>query len=501
MKRAGYLYQQTYTTEICEKAYAGVMKGKHRKYDPNSIAFMIRMNNDYYIRETGRILYERSFKPSKPHESMRYDKGSNKLRKIQAPRIFPDQFVHWAVVLVLLPYLERGMDDFCCASVKGRGTDYAKRIIEKTLDDSLDDKRKYHDKTHVKYKYCLKMDIKKFFQNIDRDIMMSKLARLTKDKEFLDLCGKIIYSVPGTGLPLGYYTSQWFANYYLQSFDHYLREVLMPKYSMSFYIRYMDDMIILGSNKRKLNQLKDEIDTYLRKELKLWLKPNSAVFAIENHPIDFIGYQFGYGQITLRKRIIHKMKIANDKLYQGKFTIKKLSRNNAYHGWLQTSKTRNYEKNNLQGSRSLENHKYKELVNKQREEYENSKTKKHLDKLTEEIINLKAIESGNNAVLTRYYPSTDSVRIVARSTFEFPDKKEYEAKKAALAKQLEEEKAERKKARYKRQQEKRRKKGNHNYYPTADIFIDNKDAKEVRENYNNEIRLSTELEYLTVDLV
>lgn len=136
MKRVGYLYEQLYKTETCQKAYAGVMKGKHRKFDPTSIAFTIRNNSDYYIHETGRILYEHKFKPSKPHEFLRYDKGSHKLRKIQAPRIFPDQFVHWAVIIVLMPYLKRGMDHYCCASVKGRGTSYAKDALEKALDDS-----------------------------------------------------------------------------------------------------------------------------------------------------------------------------------------------------------------------------------------------------------------------------------------------------------------------------------------------------------------------------
>lgn len=487
MKRVGYLYQKLYTTEICEKAYAGVMKGKYHKNDPNSISFLIRMNNDYYIRELGRILYEHSFKPSKPREFMRHDKGSNKLRKIQAPRIFPDQFVHWAVVLVLLPYLEKGMDNFCCASVKGRGTMYAKEAIEKALNDSLDDKKKYHDKTRVKYKYCLKMDINKFFQNIDRDIMMNKLAKITKDKELLDICSKIIYSVPGTGLPLGYYTSQWFANYYLQSFDHYLREILMPKYGVDFYIRYMDDMVILGPNKRKLNSLKNEIDEYLRRELKLWLKPSSSIFSVKDMSIDFIGYKFNYGYTTLRKRIINHLKLANDKLYSGKFTIKALSVNNAYHGWLKSSKTRNYEANNLKGNRSIERLKYKELVNNQRDEYDNSKTKLHTDRITQEIINLKITESGNDSVLVRYYQSTNSVKIVSRSAFRFPDEEEHRLAKIQEEERLKAEKEARKKNKPKRYNTKTE------YYPSAEIYTSNNGAAYTKRLYNEEIRLTEEL--------
>lgn len=488
MKRAGHLYEQLYSTEICQKAYAGVMKGKHRKYDPTSIAFMIRNNTDYYIRETGRILYERSFKPSKPHEFSRYDKGSHKLREIQAPRIFPDQFVHWAIVLVLLPYLEKGMDDYCCASVKGRGTSYAKELLEKALDDTKTNSKK---NPHKLYKYVLKMDVKKFFKHINRLIMMNKLERLTKDKEFLELCRKVIFSVPGTGLPLGFYTSQWFANYYLQSFDHYLREVLMPKYGVHFYIRYMDDMIILGSNKRKLNKLKEEINEYLKSELDLELKSSSGVFKISDEtPIDFLGYKFSYGKTTLRRRIIKHMLDANGDLYKGKFTIKKLSVNNAYHGWRESSSVRGFEESELQGNIALERYKYKMLMNKKLSEEANNKTAKHVAKITKDIYDLKLKESGDDSVLVRYNQNTDQVRIVARSTFVFPDKEEYEAKIAAEKEARELEKLERKKNKAK----KKRKKGKYNYYPTAEIFVNSdKDPKLIAKAYNDEIRLAEEL--------
>lgn len=316
---------------------------------------------------------------------------------------------------------------------------------------------------------------------------MNKLAKITKDKEFLDICSKIIYSVPGTGLPLGYYTSQWFANYYLQSFDHYLREVLMPKYGMDFYIRYMDDMVILGPNKRKLNSLKNEIDEYLRKELKLWLKPNSSIFSVKDMSIDFIGYKFNYGYTTLRKRIINHLKLANDKLYSGKFTIKALSINNAYHGWLKSSKTRNYEANNLKGNRSIERLKYKELVNNQRDEYENSKTKLHTDRITQEIINLKITESGNDSVLVRYYQSTNSVKIVSRSVFRFPDEEEHRLAKIQEEERLKAEKEARKKNKPKRYNSKT------GYYPSAEIYTSNNGAAYTKRLYNEEIRLTEEL--------
>lgn len=344
---------------------------------------------------------------------------------------------------------------------------------------------------HKIYKYALKMDIKKFFEHISRIIMMEKLEKVTKDKEFLELCSKIIFSVPGTGLPLGFYTSQWFANYYLQDFDHYLREMLMPKYGVHFYLRYMDDMLILGPNKRKLNKLKKEIDSYLRTNLELELKPNSSIFQISDEsPIDFLGYKFSYGKTTLRRRIIKHILDANGNLYKGKFTIKKLSVNNAYHGWRQSSKVRGFEESELQGSIALENYKYKSLMNKKLTEEFNNSTSKKVSRITNEIQDLKSKESNGDSILVKYNQSTDSPRIVARSEFIFPDKNEYEVKIAREKEEHEKEKLERKEAKKK----KRKKRNKYNYYPTAEIFFNgDKDPKSVIREYNNELKLADEL--------
>ena len=101
--------------------------------------------------------------------------------------------------------------------------------------------------------------------------------------------------------------NSWFsAAIYLESrelypLQLYLREVLMPKYGVDFYIRYMDDMLIMGSNKRKLAQLKGEISQYLHNNLKLELKNTTRIFSIAECPIDYIGFRFSYGKTVLRK--------------------------------------------------------------------------------------------------------------------------------------------------------------------------------------------------------
>ena len=99
------------------------------------------------------------------------------------------------------------------------------------------------------------------------------------------------------GVPLGYFTSQWFGNFYLKELDHYIKQ----KLGAVHYMRYMDDMVILGKSKKKLHAMQREITSYLWKGLKLELKGDWQVFRFEyvakdgtvcGRMLDFMGFQF-----------------------------------------------------------------------------------------------------------------------------------------------------------------------------------------------------------------
>ena len=128
---------------------------------------------------------------------------------------------------------------WCCASIKGRGLHHGMRKLKKALVED----RKYT-------KYCLKLDIKKFYPNIDKQCLKDKFRRVIKDENTLWLIDSIIDSAD-SGVPIGNYTSQWFANFYLQDLDHYIKEELGIKY----YIRYMDDMVLFSNNKKTIKDI------------------------------------------------------------------------------------------------------------------------------------------------------------------------------------------------------------------------------------------------------
>lgn len=149
-------------------------------------------------------------------------------------------------------------------------------------------------------KYCLKIDVRKFYPSIDHDILKQVVRRKIKDKRLLWLLDEIIDSADG--VPIGNYLSQYFANLYLAYFDHWIKEEKGVKY----YYRYADDIVILGSDKEKLQSLLHEMRAYLRDRLKLKIKRNYQVFPVDSRGIDFLGYRFFHTHTLLRKSIKRK---------------------------------------------------------------------------------------------------------------------------------------------------------------------------------------------------
>ena len=173
-------------------------------------------------------------------------------------------------------------------------------------------------------KYCLKLDIKKFFPSIDQDVLYSQFEKVFKDKKLLRLLHHVVYSTP-KGLPIGNYISQFAANLNLAWFDRWIKQVLKIKY----YYRYCDDIVILHPDKDYLRYCLQEIEKYLADNLKLKVKRNWQIFPVEARGIDFIGYVFYHGHTLLRKDI--KKKFIHKLSYKSK--NKRLAAMAAYWGW------------------------------------------------------------------------------------------------------------------------------------------------------------------------
>jgi retron-type reverse transcriptase len=198
---------------------------------------------------------------------------------------FPDRIVHHAVMNVLELFFVSVFTTDTYSCIKKRGIHAAAAAVKFALQDTAGTQ------------FCLKLDIKKFYPNVDHEILKQLLRRKIKDQDLLWLLDGIIDSADG--LPIGNYLSQYFANFYLTYFDHWMKEILRVKY----YFRYADDMVILSDNKAYLHQVLSEVRDYLQDNLKLTVKGNYQVFPVEARGIDFVGYVFRHSYILLRKSI------------------------------------------------------------------------------------------------------------------------------------------------------------------------------------------------------
>lgn len=250
-----------------------------------------------------------------------------KERTIARLPYYPDRIVHHAIMNIVEPIFTRLYTADTYACIKGRGGHKARHKIMEAL-------RKDPEGT----KYCLKLDIRKYYPSVDHEVLKAILRRKIKDVRLLALLGEIIDSAPG--LPIGNYLSQTLANVYLAYFDHYMKETPGVRY----YFRYVDDIVILGGEKPVLHGMLSRIRKFLA-DLALQVKDNWQVFPIEARGLDFLGYVFRHGYVRLRKRI-------KVRLFRRLAHLRKILHNRkdyrlaigSYCGWLKYTNSNNLTK-------------------------------------------------------------------------------------------------------------------------------------------------------------
>ena len=284
MKRYGNLYEQICSMENIIEAHNNAKKGKMHYQEVQKV----EASRDRYLQQLRTQLLTKTFKTSKYHIFTKTDSG--KPRTIYRLPYFPDRIVHHCIMQVLEPIWVKTFITDTYSSIKGRGIHKGVKRIKRALLDIENTK------------YCLKMDIRKFYPSINHDILKALIRKKIKDKDVLSLLDEIIDSAEG--VPIGNYLSQYFGNLYLTYLDHWLKETKQCRYAF----RYCDDICLLHSSKEHLSELKHEIAEYLATNLKLTLKSNWQIFPVDARGIDFLGYRFFHGYTLLRKSIAIKFK-------------------------------------------------------------------------------------------------------------------------------------------------------------------------------------------------
>ncbi len=327
MKRANYLFEELISFENILKASVKARKGK--RYKASTAKFELELEKNIF--KIIEVLKNKTYKPGPYFDFFIHDP---KRRVISATSYF-NRVTHHALINVLEPVIGKAFIHDTYACIQGKGTHKAVARY-----------RAFQEKN----KYVLKCDIKKYFLNIDHVILYSQVSKRIKCPDTLWLVKKIIHSRDGggeveyfpgdtifsplernKGIPIGNLTSQFFANLYLNDFDHFVKEELRAKY----YIRYCDDFVVFGNSKMILNNIKSNIIQYLE-TLRLRLHENKSRVYRTTDGVDFLGYRIFPDRTFVRKgnikRYRKKLRKMADDYREGKINLPSV--NNSIQSWI-----------------------------------------------------------------------------------------------------------------------------------------------------------------------
>ena len=338
IKRYGNIYSKIYETDNLKLAH------KRAKEDKSYYREVKRIdeNPEYYFKQIQDILENKNYLVSQADYRMMKKNDRGKERILYVLDYFPHRIIQHALMIQIEDIIFKNLIGSTFSSLPTRGIHKASSKLKNDLKNNARNTQ-----------FCLQMDIRKFYPNVDHEVNKLQYRRIFKDKELLWLIDMIIDSLclddnglkidltesiledGEKGIAIGSLFSQWDGNFNLSKLDHWLKEDKKVK----FYYRYCDDLVILENNKEKLHKLRKEIQVYLKDNLKLDLKDNYKIFPVGKQGIDFVGYRHFREYTLLRKstskRLIRKMRDIQNKMERGEeFTESDYGSMNSYKGWL-----------------------------------------------------------------------------------------------------------------------------------------------------------------------
>ena len=264
MKRVGHLTERIADLDNLYLAFAKACRGKQRKRE----VLDFRANFDENMLVLRNEILSGEIQVGQYHYFTIYDPKE----RIICAAPFRERVLHHAIMNVCHEYFDRSLIDDTYATRVGKGV-YA--AVDKAV------------KAASRFHYLVKLDVRKYYDSINHEVLKQKLERKFKDKTLLKMFCRIIDSYhadTGVGLPIGNLTSQYFANLYLSGFDHRAKEL----FRVPIYIRYMDDILMAANAKTALVEVVKDLEKYAHSVLCLTLKP--PIFRQSSNGMPFLGY-------------------------------------------------------------------------------------------------------------------------------------------------------------------------------------------------------------------
>ena len=281
-KRIGYLFEKAFTKENLYDAFLDARKGKRVKR--STLRFEINLGAE--IESLYKELYSGIYKHRAYSQFYVYEP---KKRLINAPS-FRDLVVQHAIYRTIYNLFDKSFIDTSYACRKGGGTHKASAYTQKEIN-------KYDGNL-----YFIKLDIRKFFYSIDRDVLRKLFEKKIKDKRFVDLMCEFAKMDGDKGIPIGNLLSQIYALIYLNPLDHFIKRELKVK----SYVRYVDDFVLIGLTLDEAKVAKEKCEKFVEETLHLELS-HWHIQKIKRG-INFVGYRTWKRIKFVRKHSIYKMK-------------------------------------------------------------------------------------------------------------------------------------------------------------------------------------------------
>ena len=296
--------------------------GKERKLDVQQFFLNLEMNIINLYRRVKSGAYKHS-------DYISFFICDPKLRNINKAEV-SDRVLHHSIVRHIEPLFEKS---FIFDSYSSRDNKGTHRAIKRLKNFCLT-----LTKNKTRTAWALKCDVKKFFDSVDHEILLSLVREKIKDIKLMEIIEEITRSYnkdSGRGIPLGNLTSQLFSNVYLNQLDHFVKRELRVKY----YVRYADDFIILDTEKEQLEKLVPVLSDFMETRLKLQLHPSKIFIRKIHQGIDFLGGIVFPTHIILRtktkKRMFRKIKARKKELELGLIDKKSFNQSlQSYFGML-----------------------------------------------------------------------------------------------------------------------------------------------------------------------
>ncbi len=299
MKTYGHLFHRIADFQNLWNAAHFAARGKRKQ--PNVASFLTNLEEE--LTQLQREL-----------ETQCYTPGAYTTFKIWEPKErlisaapFRDRVVHHALCNVIDPLFERRFIFDTWANRDGKGTHRAMNRFQAFA---------------RRHRYVLMCDIRKYFPSIDHEILKAKVRRVIRCKRTLWLVDAIIDGsneqepvrdyfpgddlfTPGErrkGLPIGNLTSQFFANVYLDEFDHFVKETLRQKR----YLRYVDDFAVFGDDKAALWELREVMAERLEQDRLRLHERKSRVWRTSDG-VAFLGFRIWPRRRKIKRENVRRM--------------------------------------------------------------------------------------------------------------------------------------------------------------------------------------------------